>query len=75
MEKRALLRFLSESDCDIVWTVLGEKQLIGGRIGQGYWPGRLEISGAYRIDSRSEMTGILKRRLKRQKLADEVDEA
>jgi len=36
VNKSALRAFLSQHDSDIVWTVLGEKGLIGGRIGHDY---------------------------------------
>jgi hypothetical protein len=58
VRKDALRRCLRETECDIVWTVLGEKRLIGGRVGSGYWPGRLEVSGAYRLDSRAQVVGV-----------------
>lgn len=51
--KKKLIAFLSEQGYDILWTVLGEKGVIGGNIGMGYWPGRLDISGAYRLDGES----------------------
>jgi len=50
MNRDALLSFLNDNDYDVLWTILGEKAIIGGGMP---WPalmGRLEISGAYRID-------------------------
>lgn len=48
VRKQSFLKFLSENNLKIVWTVLGEKQIIGGRSsGINYAGGRLEFSGAY----------------------------
>jgi hypothetical protein len=49
INKDALLRFLNENGYDILWTILGEKRIIGGRMSQSEWKGRLEINGVYRI--------------------------
>ena len=43
------LKFLNDSGYDLLWTVLGEKNIIGGRMSPEDWKGRLELSGAYRI--------------------------
>lgn len=64
INKRALLGFLAKHGCDIVWIVVGEKGLIGERIGSSsYWPGRLELSGAFRLDARARVTGVLNSKL------------
>ncbi|MEQ8464203.1 AVAST type 2 anti-phage system protein Avs2 [Coleofasciculus sp. E1-EBD-02] len=42
-----LTRFLSENNFEIIWTVLGERQLIGGHHRE--WHGRLELSGVYQL--------------------------
>ncbi len=47
VKKAPLLKFLQENNLKIVWTILGEKQIIGGRSFDNNYPGRLEISGAY----------------------------
>jgi hypothetical protein len=65
INKSVLYAFLSKYDCDIVWTVLGEKGLIGGRIGHGYWPGRLAISGAFTRDARGRVVGNLSANLQK----------
>lgn len=49
MNREALLKFLNETGYDILWTVLGEQRIIGGRMSSEDWKGRLEISGAFRI--------------------------
>jgi hypothetical protein len=49
INRDAFLKFLSENGYDILWTVLGEKNFIGGGLSVGDWKGRLDISGAYRI--------------------------
>ncbi|MGQ1788520.1 AVAST type 2 anti-phage system protein Avs2 [Saccharicrinis sp. GN24d3] len=50
VRKDSFLKFLNENKLKIVWTVLGEKQIIGGRSFSANYPGRLEISGAYYFD-------------------------
>lgn len=52
------LKFLNENGYDILWTIKGEKNIIGGRMSKGEWKGRLEINGAYRI-SGEEVTGTM----------------
>ena len=42
------LNFLERADCDFFWTLLGEKQMIGGHMLPENWKGRLEVSGAFR---------------------------
>ena len=55
INKPAFLRFLRANGYEILWTVLGEKNIIGG-MGSSPWPGRLEISGAYRLEG-DKITG------------------
>jgi hypothetical protein len=47
ISKEKLTRFLSENNFALIWTVLGERQLIGGHHRE--WHGRLELSGAYQL--------------------------
>lgn len=47
VRKHSFLKFLKKNNLKIVWTVLGEKQIIGGRSFGDDNIGRLEISGAY----------------------------
>ncbi len=47
ISKEKLTHFLSENNFDLIWTVLGERQLIGGHHRE--WHGRLELSGAYQL--------------------------
>jgi len=62
MRKDKLLSFLKQENCSIVWTLLGEKQTIGGNeIGQPY--GWQEISGVYTFDENSVIIGSIKTRL------------
>lgn len=58
VRKSAFLKFLNENNLKIVWTVLGEKQIIGGRSFGTDYPGRLEISGAYYFDN-EELKGAI----------------
>ncbi len=43
VRKHSFLKFLNENNLKIVWTVLGEKQIIGGRSFGTDYLGRLEI--------------------------------
>jgi len=56
VRKNSFLKFLNENNLKVVWTVLGEKQIIGGRSFETDYPGRLEISGAYYFD-KEELKG------------------
>lgn len=51
VQKHSFLQFLNENNLKIVWTILGEKQIIGGRSFGADYLGRLEISGAYYLDN------------------------
>lgn len=56
VRKHSFLKFLFENNLKVVWTVLGEKQIIGGRSFGTEYHGRLEISGAYYFEN-EELTG------------------
>jgi hypothetical protein len=47
ISKEKVTRFLSENNFELIWTVLGERQLVGGHHQE--WYGRLEISGVYQL--------------------------
>lgn len=49
VRRDALQKYLADNDLELFWTLLGEKQLIGGDRNVS---GRLEISGAYRLTPR-----------------------
>ena len=51
IRREALLDFLESEEYQVIWTVLGEKQLVGGAIEQERFQGRLEISGAFTVDA------------------------
>jgi len=46
---RDALKLLNEKGYNILWTIIGEKNIIGGPMTPDAWKGRLEISGTYRI--------------------------
>jgi hypothetical protein len=59
--RQHLRNYLKESKYELVWTILGEKQTLGGGIGGGKkWPGRFEFSGVYyfNLDEDSVEGGI-----------------
>ena len=49
INRDAFAKFLNENGYDILWIVLGEKNIVGGRMSPDDCKGRLELSGAYRI--------------------------
>ncbi|MCD6239204.1 MAG: ATP-binding protein [Thermotogae bacterium] len=49
INRGAFLQFLNDRGYDILWTILGEKNIIGGRMSPDDWKGRLELIGTYRI--------------------------
>ncbi|HXH48490.1 MAG TPA: AVAST type 2 anti-phage system protein Avs2 [Terriglobia bacterium] len=61
INKDRLLAFLRDEGYDMFWTVLGEKDLIGGRDYPGSWKGRLIVNGAFRIKHNS-VKGALRTR-------------
>jgi hypothetical protein len=61
IRKDKLERFLSENECVILWTLLGEKNILEGRTSWEDWPGRLEISGAYILAGNQVNGGITTR--------------
>jgi hypothetical protein len=63
IKKGPLIKYLKENNLKIVWTILGEKQIIGGRTMRDDYIGMLEISGAYYLeDNRIEGSIITKQR-------------
>lgn len=55
----ALISFLKQNDFAVLWTLLGEKELIGGGVGDHIWKGRLELNGAYTI-TKGQIAGDMK---------------
>ncbi len=49
MNRDAFLKFLDENDYDVIWTLVGEKRIMGDQRSPDGWKGQLELSGAYRI--------------------------
>jgi len=59
INKKRFLQFLFKNGYEVFWTVLGEKGVVGGGVGVGYWPGRLEMSGAYKLNKKTKLMGKL----------------
>lgn len=55
--KQALSDFLKKQGYTIFWTLLGEKQMIGGSHSRDDYVGRLEISGEYRLNNKDKIVG------------------
>jgi hypothetical protein len=53
MNKDRLLEFLQRAGYDILWTLLGEKDIVGGWDYPGGWKGRLIINGAFVLQNGS----------------------
>lgn len=49
VKKSEFLNFLKVNDLGFLWTVQGEKQVLGSGRSRHTWKGRLEMSAAYRI--------------------------
>ena len=60
ISKQKFIEFLTSKNYNVFWTILGEKRVIGDQLNRRYWPGRLEISGAYRLDQQSKIAGKAK---------------
>lgn len=58
VRKHSFLKFLNDNNLKVIWTVLGEKQIVGGQLFGTDYPGRLEISGAYYFD-KEELKGVI----------------
>ena len=54
-----LLHFLEQQHCDLLWTVTGAKQMLGGGPARGRWKGELQISGSYRLKG-NDLEGSLR---------------
>ncbi len=57
----AFMSFLEQNDYAVLWTIFGEKGLIGGGIGEHIWKGRVELNGAYTV-TEGEIDGDMKSR-------------
>jgi len=57
IDKQAFINFLKKNGYAIYWTLLGEKQLIGGSLSREDFVGRLEISGSYAINMKGKVVG------------------
>ncbi|HAM98633.1 MAG TPA: ATP-binding protein [Marinilabiliales bacterium] len=51
VKKEPFIKYLKKNGLNILWTVLGEKQVIGGRTFENEYSGRLEMSGAFYLDN------------------------
>jgi hypothetical protein len=50
VKKEPFLKMLKDNDLEVVWTLLGEKGVIGGSLSSSHNYGRIEFSGAFYID-------------------------
>lgn len=59
IKRKPFVHYLTKNNLKIIWTILGEKQILGGRTFREDYVGMLELSGAYFISDDSEITGML----------------
>lgn len=57
VNKRLFMEYLESNKLKVVWTILGEKNIIGGFSSKEY-SGRLEISGAYKLNEQG-LEGVI----------------
>lgn len=57
IDKQVLIDFLDKNGYAVFWTLLGEKQLIGGSHYREDFVGRLEISGVYTLNRKGKIAG------------------
>jgi hypothetical protein len=62
VKKDALLEFLESENLTIMWSVVGEKQIIGGSMKRSEYPGRMNISGLFTLKD-GEIVGNLNTQL------------
>jgi hypothetical protein len=51
VRREAFVQFLEENDLEVFWTILGEKMILGGGLGEPD-PRRMEINGVLRLRQR-----------------------
>ncbi|HHE5304496.1 TPA: hypothetical protein ACPFO5_005112 [Citrobacter freundii] len=59
VKKEPFLKMLNENNLDIVWTLLGEKDVIGGSLTSNHHYGSIEFSGTFYFDN-GELNGVNK---------------
>jgi len=59
IKKQPFLNYLKENKLKIIWTVLGEKNIVGGHSNRDEYHGRLEISGAFYLTDYEKIDGII----------------
>lgn len=57
IKKKPFLEFLKQNHLRILWTVIGEKNIVGGSFSRDRFIGRLGISGAYYLDENDNVDG------------------
>jgi hypothetical protein len=60
IRKDKLYSFLQRKGLAIFWTLLGEKNMIGGSDSPDKWIGRLEVSGAFTLNNKNQIVGRMK---------------
>jgi hypothetical protein len=59
VRKKQFLSFLENAKYEVIWTLLGAKQMIGGGFSRNEWKGELQVSGVFRIKA-GEIKGKLR---------------
>lgn len=60
INKEAFIKFLDENNLDIVFTVLGEKMILGNSSSEERNTSKIDISGAYILNDKNEIEGKYK---------------
>ncbi len=60
IKKAPFLRCLQENNLRIIWTLLGEKNIIGNSFNRKAFHGRLEMNGTYYLNENNEIDGTMK---------------
>jgi hypothetical protein len=58
IRKDRFLRFLKTAGYEVIWFLLGGKQILARDFGSGNWPGELQISGVYRVKAETIAGGL-----------------
>jgi hypothetical protein len=49
VRKQEFVNFLRKEGYEVIWILLGAKQIIGGSMGRNDWKGELQVSGTYKV--------------------------
>lgn len=59
IKKKPFVKYLKENNLKVIWTVLGQKNILGGHSNRANHRGQLNISGAYYLTNNNDIKGKL----------------